>query len=222
MAGRPLRVAPGRNAAVYWRRRGTVLLASLSLLIGVSWAAAWAVGTLGRPAARPSRSALASTHGSRLKAAALPTGSTLLGVPDAASVGRAAPAALPSCPVADVTLSLSASQPSYSSQQIAVFDVSVASSAGYSCTFDIGAGHLLLQISAGAARVWTSADCAEGLAVRLATVHHGAPTVVPMTWNDQYSSAGCPMPGRAAPAGTYTATATAGAAASNRVTFRIG
>jgi hypothetical protein len=181
------------------------------VLIGLSWAVTWAVGKLARPASRP-----AAVGAPRL------TGSTQLGVPDATSARRAAPAALPACLVADIQLNLSASHPSYSLQQLPQFEVSVLSTAGYSCTFDVGARHLLLQISAGLARVWTSADCAEGLATRLATLRHGVPDVVRMTWDDQFSSAGCPVPGRAAPSGVYTARATADSAASNGVTFRIG
>jgi hypothetical protein len=188
------------------------LLVSLSVLIGLSWAVTWGVGRLVRPA----NTLAAAGAPSRL------TGSTQLGVPDATSARRAAPAALPTCPAADVQLSLSASQPSYSVQEVPEFDVDVVSAAPYSCSFDIGARHVLLQISAGAADVWTSADCAEGLATRLAALHRGVPDVVQMTWDDQYSSAGCPMPGPTAPPGSYTATATAGSAASNGVTFRIG
>jgi hypothetical protein len=212
MAARPFRDPPGRAGVVYWRRRAVALLASLSVLIGLSWAVTWAVGKLARPAARPASAG----------AAARLTGSSQLGVPDAASARKAAPVALPTCPAADIQLRLSASQPSYSLQQLPEFDVGVVSAVGYTCTFDVGARHVLLQISAGTAQVWTSADCAEGLAARLATLHRGVPDVVQLTWDDQYSSAGCPMPGRTAPSGSYTARATAGSIASNGVTFRIG
>jgi hypothetical protein len=212
MAARPFRDASGRTAGVYWRRRAVALLASLSVLIGLSWAVTWAVGKLTAPASRPVS----------VGAAPRLTGSTQLGVPDATSARRAAPAALPTCPGADIQLRLSASQPSYSLQQVPEFDVDVVSTAGYSCTFDTGARHVLLLISAGTAPVWTSADCAEGLATRLVTLRRGVPDVVRMTWDDQYSSAGCPMPGRAAPSGSYIARATGGPAASNSVTFRIG
>ena len=212
MATRPFRDSPARTGAVYWRRRAVALLASLTVLIGLSWAVMWGVGQLTRAAPRPAP----------VGAAARLSGSTRLGVPDATSARRAAPAPLPACPVADIRLRLAASQLSYSLQQLPEFDVDVVSTAGYSCTFDTGARHVLLQISAGTAQVWTSADCAEGLASRLATLHGGVPDVLTMTWDDQYSTAGCPMPSRAAPSGRYTARATADSAASNRVTFRIG
>jgi hypothetical protein len=212
MASRPSRDPSGRTGAVYWRRRAAALLASLSVLIGLSWAVTWGVGQLTRPASRPAPAG----------AAARLSGSTQLGVPDATSARRAAPAALPACPVADIQLRLTASQSSYSLQQLPEFDIDVVSTAGYSCTFDTGARHVLLQVSAGTARVWTSADCAEGLASRPVTLHRGVPDVVQMTWDDRYSTAGCPVPGRAAPSGSYTASATADSAASNGVTFRIG
>jgi hypothetical protein len=212
MAARPFRDASGRTPAVYWRRRAAALLTSLAVLIGLSWAVTWGVGKLVRT---PPRTASAGAAG-RL------TGSTRLGVPDATSARRASPAALPACPVADIQLRLSASQPSYPLQQLPEFDIDVLSTARYSCTFDTGARRVLLQIWAGTAQVWTSADCAEGLATRLSTLRHGVPDVVQMTWDDQYSSPGCPMPGRAAPSGSYTARATAYSAASNGVTFRIG
>jgi hypothetical protein len=212
MATRPFRDPSGRTGAVYWRRRAAALLASLSVLIGLTWAVTWCVGTLTRPASRP------ATTG----AAARLSGSTQLGVPDATSARRAAPADLPACPVADIQLRLAASQPRYSLQQLPEFDVDVVSTAVNSCTLDTGARHVLLQISAGTTQVWTSADCAEGLASNLATLHRGVPDLVKMTWDDQYSTAGCPMPGRAAPSGSYTARATAESATSNGVTFRIG
>lgn len=211
MAARPSRNASGRTGVVYWRRRAAALLASLSVLIGLSWAVTWGVGKLTRPASRPPSAAAA-----RL------TGPTQLGVPDATSARRAAPAGQPACPVADIQLSLAASQLSYTRQQLPEFTIDVVSTAHYSCTVDVGARHVLLQISAGTTQVWTSADCAEGLASRLVTLHRDVPDVVEMTWDDQYSTAGCPMPGRAAPAGSYTAKAAAGSAASTEVTFRIG
>lgn len=212
MAARPFRNASGRTGVVYWRRRAVALLASLSVLIGLSWAVTWGVGELTRPASRPA-SAGAATRLTR---------PTQLGVPDATSARRAESAALPACPVADIELSLAASQPSYLPQQLPEFKVDIISTADYSCTFDVGARHVLLEISAGTAHVWTSADCAEGLASRLATLHRGVPDVVEMTWDDQYSTAGCPMPGRAAPSGSYTATAAADSAVSKGVTFQIG
>jgi hypothetical protein len=126
------------------------------------------------------------------------------------------------CPVHDVVLSLFSSGASYTAWQTPTFDVDVVSTASQTCTFDIGARHVLLQVTSGAHRVWTSADCAEGQASLVTKLDRGIPTIVPIAWNGQRSSPGCPVPGSSAPAGSYTALATDGPLASNPLTFRIG
>jgi hypothetical protein len=192
---------------------------SMSVLAGITWSAATFLGGVGRASkaggGRPPLAAQASQH-----ASSTGTSSAAAGNP-AADSGMAVPVGR-SCPVADVVVTLSATQASYSAWQQPQFAVDVVSSASYPCSFDIGAGHVLLQISAGAAQVWTSADCAEGLASQPTTLQRSVPAVVPMTWDEQYSSAGCPVPGRAASAGSYTASATDGSAISNDVAFTIG
>ncbi|HXW86657.1 MAG TPA: hypothetical protein VEJ42_00210 [Streptosporangiaceae bacterium] len=234
MAARPAGEAPD-SAAVYWRRRCAALIVSFSVLGLLSWAAAGVLGVTvraDRPGGRSARSAAMTLGSGSVGSSARLIDPALRGVPDATAAARAAPAgppallpphpALPSCPAAGVGLRLSATAPSYSGGQLAEFAIDVASSVGYSCVADIGAGRLQLQISAGLGRIWTSAECAEGAVTQFATLQPGVPSVVTMTWNEQYSSAGCPMPGQTAPVGRYTATATVGSAVSNSVTFLIG
>jgi hypothetical protein len=219
---------PDRNAAVYWRRRFVALLIGLSVLAVVTWAFAGAFGG-GSPAGSPP--AAGTSPGVLPSTAASPGGLGASG-PAAAVAGAgirqsghsaAHAPSTPPCPAGDVVLSLFSSQASYSVRQTPEFEVDVVSTDSRPCTFDIGARHLLLQITAGSSRIWTSADCAEGQASLVARLHRGVPTVVPIAWNGQHSSAGCPVPGAPAAAGLYTATATAaGAQASNALTFRFG
>jgi hypothetical protein len=211
------------GAAVYWRRRAVVLVISMSVLAGITWSAAALLGGAAsaskaaagrsrlseRPLQQASGAAVASSGGQNNVAA-----ESRLAVP-AHSASR-------SCPVGDVVVALSVTQAAYSAWQQPHFAVDVVSLASYPCSFDIGAAHVVLQISAGSAQVWTSADCAEGQASQPTTLHRSVPTVMAMTWDEQYSSAGCPVPGQAAPAGTYTARATDGSAISPDVTFTIG
>lgn len=208
------------RAAVYWRRRVVVLVISMSVLAGITWSTAALLGggvPAGHAAAsRPQLPAGVRQSSSAGAAAALQdnvAAANRLAVP-VRSAGRP-------CPVADVVATLSATQPSYSAWQQPEFVVDVVSWANYPCSFDVGAGHVLLQISAGQVQVWTSADCAEGLASQPTTLHRSVPAVLAMTWDKQYSSAGCPVPGRVATAGSYTARATDGSAVSNEVTFTI-
>jgi hypothetical protein len=125
------------------------------------------------------------------------------------------------CPAGDVVLSLFSSQDSYGAGQLPQFDVDVVATAGQTCTFDVGARHLALIIRAGSVRVWNSADCVQGAGSLVSDLQRGVPTVLPISWNRAASAPGCPAGTSRMPAGTYTATVTDGALASNPVTFRI-
>lgn len=229
------RVALGRPVTtVYWRRRFVTLVVGLSVLAVVAWALS---GSLGGLAPAPSGAATRTVHGSLPKTVqgSLPKLGTTspgpAGKQGRATGGSKAPArrtgAVPAggllpCPAGSVVLSLFSSQASYPIRQTPEFEVDVVSTARQSCSFDIGAAHVLLQISSGPVRIWTSADRAEGEASLVTVLHRGVPTVVPITWNGQRSAPGCPVPGTAAPRGSYTAVASDGQERSNAVVFSIG
>jgi len=194
---------PDCAAAVYWRRRLVALLLGLAVLTAGTWAVAGLVSGAARTG----------------KLAAFSAGRDTSGRTTATVLGRAAQ---PSCPAATVVLTVFTSQGIYSAWQQPQFVVGVVSTASYACAFDIGAGHVQLRIAAGSAQIWTSVQCAEGQASQLVTLHRGVPTVVTMTWDEQYSAPGCPRPGRPAPAGSYSATASDGSSGSNSVGFRLG
>ena len=219
--------APERPApAVYWRRRFVALILGLSVLAVVTWAFA---GALAGPAP-PSRPTAARTAAVSPRVTSLPAISPVPGGSAAAQLARAASRlglatsrnAPRSCPSGDIVLSLFSDQASYSVRQIPQFNVDVVSTDGQTCVFDIGAKHVLLQISDGSTVVWTSGDCAEGQASLVTRLHRGVPTVVPIAWDGEHSSAGCPVPGSSAAAGTYTAVARDGSNSSNPFSFGFG
>jgi hypothetical protein len=208
------------SAAVYWRRRVAVLVVSMSVLAGITWSAALVLGGAAHSGAaaagrsrQPARSVPQASNAGAATGVRNGVAADKLAVP-AHAAGR-------SCPAGEVVITLSATQPSYAAWQQPRFVVDVVSWASDPCSFDVGAGHVVLAISAGPAQIWTSADCAEGLASQPVTLHRSVPAVVAMTWDEQHSSAGCPVPGQVAPAGSYTARATDGSADSNNVTFSI-
>jgi hypothetical protein len=224
----PVRPVPV-SATVYWRRRFFALLVGLAILALVAWALAGALGG-SSPAASPAATKSVSSAPPNAVASAAssaPAGSNAAstqqtsGSPSrkAASSGHYG---MRPCGPGSVVLSLFSSQASYSLRQTPQFEVDVVSTQNRSCTFDIGAQHVLLRISAGSQLVWTSANCAEGQASLVTRLRRGVPTVVPIAWDGQHSSPGCPVPGAAAPAGTYSATASDSAGPSNSVAFRIG
>ena len=215
-----LRQAPPERPAqsVYWRRRFLALIVGLAALALVTWAFAGALHGSGSPPAAPARSPSVAPPSGAASGQATPATSSQQSTGTVAG-GRTSVRA---CAASDVVLSLFSSQASYSARETPAFEVDVVSTASRPCTFDIGARHVLLQITLGRTTVWSSADCAEGQASLVTKLHRGIPTVVPISWNGQHSSAGCPVPGSPAAAGTYTATATDGSATSNPLAFRIG
>lgn len=225
LPGRPVPV----SASVYWRRRFFALLVGLAILALVAWAFAGALGG-SSPAASPAATKSVSSAPPSAAASAgsaAPAGSDAASShPATSSPGRTAGSSghygPHPCAPYSVVLSLFSSQASYSLRQTPQFEVDVVSTQSRSCTFDIGAQHVLVRISAGSQLVWTSADCAEGQASLVTRLRRGVPTVVPIAWDGQHSSPGCPVPGVRAAAGTYTATASDSTGASNPIAFRIG
>jgi len=138
--------------------------------------------------------------------------------PSAPSAGQGT---LQPCPAWDVVLSLFATQTAYSVRQTPEFQLDVVSTASSTCTFNVGAGHVVLRIAAGSQLVWTSAHCAEGQASQQIPLYRGVPAVVPIAWDELHPPAGCPVPGAAVSRGRYTATASDASLTSNTLAFRI-
>jgi hypothetical protein len=229
------------GASVYWRRRFFALVIGLAILAVVAWALNGAVarpapaadktgtnvantGAALQPSTADTPSSAASPAGSSSAAAKAPAGAA--GRSPSPETSASNHAAVhhgpPPCVTADVVLSLFSAQGSYSARQTPEFDVDVVSTASRTCLFNIGASHLVLQVMQGSKQIWTSADCAEGQASLVTRLRRGIPTVVPITWNGQRSAPGCPVPGKAAAPGTYTATATDGRLSTSALQFRLG
>jgi hypothetical protein len=226
--------------AVYWRRRLVALLAALAILSLIAWAFFGVLGLSSGP------SGAARSHGSAGQGSAghggsghggSGAGSTGQGGAAAAAGASRSPAASASsgaaghgrgaarpqpCASGSVVLSVLASQSAYSGRQLPQFTVDVVSTAGVTCTFNVGPRHLVLVIRSGSDRVWGSADCPRGNGSLTSDLERGVPTTLSITWDRQTSRQGCTGPSQALPAGTYTATATDGGLDSNAVTIRLG
>jgi hypothetical protein len=227
------RVPPDRpTVSTYWRRRFVALVVGLSLLAIVTWALS---GAMGGSSPAGNAASTKSVHGSLPSTAAHSTGTHSTGTHSTAthsSAGQQPQGAAESarqhdapprpCPAADVVLSVFSSQASYTLRETPEFEVDVVSVASQTCTFDLGARHVWLQISTGPVRVWSSAQCAEGEASMVTSLHRGVPTALPIGWNGQISGPGCPGPSTKAASGTYMAVASDGQGRSGPVYFRLG
>jgi len=232
------RLPRNEQAAIYWRRRVVALLIGLAVLALIAWAFSGAVGGSGSPAgalgaAGAAQSGTGHPHGGAGQgggpARAGPgAGGAAAGTASSPQAGVTAPgggqrvAAGPRpCPAGDIVLSLSTSQENYTAGQLPQFNVDVVATAGQTCTFNVGARHVALIVSAGRVRVWDSADCVQGAGDLISDLQRGVPTVLPISWNRQASSRGCPASSAQLHAGTYSAVVSDGRLASNSVTFRI-
>jgi len=125
------------------------------------------------------------------------------------------------CKAGNVVISLVVAQDSYGKGQLPEFDVEVVSTGTRTCGFNVGARRLSVVVRTHGKQLWASADCAAG-GTRLTTdLARGVPVIVPVSWNRQTSAAACQGDGKQAPAGSYTASASDGGAASNQVRFSL-
>jgi hypothetical protein len=214
------------QAAVYWRRRFVALVLGLAVLALIAWAFSGAIG--GGSSGGPSQAG-SGHRGSGHGGGAVQAGaSSTAGSPqDAGQTAGPAGARRPvprlrSCRHSAVVLSLFSSQDSYGSGELPQFNVDVVTTSRQACTFNVGATHIDLSIRAGTTRVWSSADCVQGAGNLVSDLQRGVPTVLPISWNLEASSPGCPAASSKMPAGTYTAVVTDGSLESNLVTFRVG
>jgi hypothetical protein len=126
------------------------------------------------------------------------------------------------CKAGNVVISLVVAQASYGKGQMPEFDVDVVSTGTRTCGFSVGARRLSVVVRAHGKRLWASADCAAGHAKLTTDLARGVPVIVPVSWNRQTSAGACQGDGKQAPAGSYTASASDGGAASNVVRFTLG
>jgi hypothetical protein len=226
-AGRPGAPRAPRNpqAAVYWRRRFVALVIGLAVLALIAWAFSGAVGGGGAGGSSASSghsgSAGHGPSGGTVQAGAGPT-SGAANPRDAGQTSGKGASRPGSCPHGDVVLSLFSSQNTYGSGELPQFSVDVVTTSRQTCTFNVGATHIDLIIRSGSARVWSSADCVQGAGNLVSDLQRGVPTVLPISWNLDESSPGCPAASSKMPTGTYTAEVTDGALESNIVTFSVG
>lgn len=123
------------------------------------------------------------------------------------------------CPSADVVISLSANSNSYAPGARPRFTMSVVSTSGRRCAFNVGSRHLALVIHSGSVRVWGSADCIHGGSTKVAMLSRGVPVLRRITWDRTLSSPGCRLPRTAAQPGTYTVTASDAGVHSHTLVF---
>lgn len=193
-----LRPVGPRPARVYWVRRVVVLVGLLvvALLVWGLVSALGALGVLGGGSAEPAPGAAAGT------ATAGPADD------DAAAAapltdGRPGP-----CDPADLTVSLATPVRAYGEDQAPTFTFAVTNGGDAACTVDAGSGNLVVTVTSGEDRIWSSTDCVEAPGEQILLLDRDARHQETVQWPRERSDEPCTADLPAPRPGTYQAVAT--------------
>lgn len=234
-------------ARVYWTRRVLVLVVALALVFGV----AHLLGRGGSPSGGPSAQPVGANQTSAGTAPVTPTvpltGQTTSlpsDLPSDQPTGRAgvgvtqaptAPgqggssAAAPSTPLAqptgscvssDVVAVPSVEGTAYAGKPV-VLTLTLTTRTSPACSWEVSASSLVLKITSGPDRIWSTQDCTGAVPKQVVVVRKDAPTTVSVVWNGLRSDAACSRATEWAEPGYYHAVAAAFGADPTDAQFRL-
>lgn len=131
-----------------------------------------------------------------------------------------ASAASGTCQSADIVVAAQAASQSLTVGAGTGLTMMVTNKGTTACTRDVGPGANELRLTSGGTLTWSSDHCNPSTAAKSVTLEPGKSWSTTLTWNGSRSKAGCGA-AQAAPAGSYTLTATNGSVSSQPVTLTI-
>lgn len=179
-----LRPVGPRPARVYWVRRLVVLVGVLLVLLGV-WTLAGALRGGAEEPAAPVAGA----------------GETEPADDAAPADGRPGP-----CAAADLAATLVTPVRAYAEGESPTFTFAVTNS-GVACTVDVGSGNLVVTVTSGEDRIWSSADCREAPPAQVLLLDQGAQHQETVEWARTRTDEACTADLPAPRPGTYQAVA---------------
>ncbi|MFT4218109.1 MAG: hypothetical protein QM619_13135 [Micropruina sp.] len=195
--------------AVYWIRRGLVLLLAV-IVVGV---VVWAVLPKGEPTA-----GVPATSGTPTAESPAPTPTTTSTDP---STGPTEPAAPTGCEAIGVQLEVKGFK-SVKSGSNQTFSVTAENNTKSPCVMEITKDTFVLRVASGSDRVFTTAHCDKWLPeVKTETLQAGAAVEFKVEWATFRSAAGCKQAKSVLGAGTYIATAVYKESATARSVFQL-
>lgn len=234
-------------ARVYWTRRVLVLVVALALVFGVAHLLGRGGSPSGGPSAQPVGANQTSTGTAPVtptvplteqptslpsdKPSDQPTGRAGVGVtqaPTATGLGGS-PAATPTTPLAQPTGSCASSDvvavPSVEGTAYAgkpvVLTLTLTTRTSPACSWEVSASSLVLKITSGPDRIWSTQDCTSAVPKQVVVVRKDAPTTVSVVWNGLRSDAECSRATTWAEPGYYHAVAAAFGADPTDAQFRL-
>jgi hypothetical protein len=200
------------DVEAYWRRRVYVLAGGITLIGLVAWACS---GSGHKRSTAQVRNAAATVSP---QAPAAPVAS-----PAATVTVTATPSAGPpvkrrtgdQCDPSDVVVGVTPNGTVFKGKEHPRFGLSVVNAGKRACTFDVGPKAMLIRISSGPDRVWTSAQCVSG-GPNLQMLQRGVPYLATLDWDRRR----CTGQSHAAP-GTYVISVGAPGIQTQREVFRL-
>jgi hypothetical protein len=204
---------PG-DVEAYWRRRVYVLAGGITLIGLLAWACS---GSGHKKSTSQVRNAAATVSPAAALPAATPT-------PTATVTVTVTPTAVvpekkragDKCDAADVVVGITPNGTVFTGKQHPRFGLSVVNTGRRACTFDVGPKALLIRISSGPDRVWSSAQCVPGAGSSLQMLQRGVPYLATLDWDRRR----CNSDAHAAP-GTYVIAVGAPGMKTHREVFRL-
>lgn len=201
----------------YWRRRVYVLAGGIALIGLVAWACS---GPDHKRSTAQVRNAAATMSPTAVRA---PSGAGAAPTPTATVTVTATPTAAPGdqragdrCDASDVVVGLTPTGTVFTGRRHPRFGLSVVNTGRRTCAFDVGPKSLLIRISSGADRVWSSARCVSGAGPNLQMLRRGVPYLATLDWDRRR----CDGDSQAA-AGTYVIAVGAAGVKTRREVFRL-
>jgi hypothetical protein len=205
----------GGDVEAYWRRRVYVLAGGITLIGLVAWACSGSGHKRSTAQVRNAAATVSPTAAAPPAAAPSPTATVTV---------TATPTATPpttkhagdQCDAADVVVGVTPTGTVFKGKQHPRFGLSVVNTGRHACTFDVGPKALLIRITSGADRVWSSAQCVPHPAASLQLLQRGVPYLATLDWDRRR----CNSETHAAP-GTYVIAVSAPGLKTHREIFRL-
>lgn len=203
------------DVEAYWRRRVYVLAGGIALIGLVAWACS---GSDHKRSTAQVRNAAATTSPSAgiPAAGATPTPTVTVTVTATPSPSAEKNRVGDQCDPGDVVVGVTPTGTVFKGKQHPRFTVSVVNTGRRACTFDVGPKSLLIRITSGSDRVWSSAKCVGGVGTNIQMLRRGAPFLATLDWDRRR----CNSDTHAAP-GTYVLAVGADGIETQREIFRL-
>lgn len=195
--------------AVYWRRRVVLLL----LVLGLVALAVTLTGGGGRADA-PAAQEQDAQEQSSPDPAPRPEPAPATSAPDEAAHEEAEP-----CAQEQLSVSVATDSSGYGPQAAPRFTVTAGNAGDAACAVDLGS--VVLLVTSGEDRVWSSEDCQDGGEERRVVLEPGAEEQQTVTWQRVRSAEGCPETDEELAPGTYQVRASVGEFASRATQFTL-